>query len=104
LLPQLSQAFVYGSVATGKDHAGSDVDVMLVGEDIIYSDVMQRLETAEHQLGRSVNPTIYSPAEFATRLAEGQNFLTRVMSQAQINLLSERVAEPKSQERHERTG
>jgi len=89
LLPQLSRAFVYGSVAKGEDNAGSDVDVMLVGEDLSYSEIMQLLESAELQLGRPVNPTIYSPTEFSERLAEGQSFLTKVMAQMQINLLNE---------------
>lgn len=94
LLPQLEQAFVYGSVAKGEDHAGSDVDVMLVGNDLSYSEVMQMLAPIETQLQRSVNPTLYSPEEFAKRLAAGQNFLTQVMAQAQIDLLN-RPQEPK---------
>jgi predicted nucleotidyltransferase len=89
LLPKLSKAFVYGSVAKGEDHAGSDVDVMLVGEDLSYSEVMQLLEVAELQLQRAVNPTIYSPSEFEERLVGGQSFLTKVMAQAQIDLLNE---------------
>ena len=87
LLPQLSKAIVYGSVAKGQEHAASDVDVMLVGEQLSYSEVMQLLESVEVQLQRTINPSIYSPQEFAKRLAEGQNFLTQVMAQAQIDLL-----------------
>jgi predicted nucleotidyltransferase len=89
VLPQLSKAFVYGSVAKGSDHAGSDIDVMLVGDDLIYSEIMQLFESAESQLQRVINPTIYSPAEFAERLLDGQNFLTKVMAQEQINLLND---------------
>ena len=89
LSQQLSKAFVYGSVAKGEDHAGSDVDVMLVGEDLSYSEIMQLLEVAELQLQRAVNPTIYSPSEFEERLVDGQSFLTKVMAQAQIDLLNE---------------
>lgn len=88
LLPQLEQAFVYGSVAKGEDHASSDVDVMLVGHDLSYSDVMQMLMPVEKQLQRAINPTLYSPEEFAERLATGQNFLTQVMAQARIDLLN----------------
>ena len=87
LLPQLEQAFVYGSIAKGEDHAGSDVDVMLVGEELSYSEIMQMLSPIEAQLQRPVNPTLYSPTEFAERLAEGQNFLTKVMVQPRIDLL-----------------
>jgi len=89
LSQQLSKAFVHGSVAKGEDHAGSDVDVMLVGEDLSYSEIMQLLEVAELQLQRAVNPTIYSPSEFEERLVDGQSFLTKVMAQAQIDLLNE---------------
>lgn len=91
ILSQLSRAFVYGSVAKGEDNASSDVDVMLVGDDLSYSEIMQLLEVAEVQLGRSVNPTIYSLTEFSERLAEGQSFLTKVMAQMQINLLNGNV-------------
>ena len=87
LLPTLSKAFVYGSVAKGEDHAGSDVDVMLVGDELSYSEIMQLLETAETQLQRTVNPTIYSVDDFDSRLADGQSFLSKVMAQPIIDLL-----------------
>lgn len=87
LVPQLEQAFIYGSVAKGEEHAGSDVDLMLVGNDLSYSEIMQLLDSVEEQLQRPINPTLYSPAEFAERLAEGQNFLSKVMEQPRIDLL-----------------
>lgn len=89
LLPQLERAFVYGSTAKGNDHVGSDVDVMLVGNDLSYGEIMQMLEPVEKQLQRSVNLTLYSPAEFAHRLAAGQSFISKVMAQARIDLLLE---------------
>lgn len=89
LLPNLEQAFVYGSVAKGEDHAGSDVDIMLVGEDLSYSGVMELLEPAEAQLQRTVNPTLYSPKEFQLRVADNQHFLTQVMAQSRIDLKKE---------------
>ena len=45
-----------------------------MGEGLSYSEVMQLLEQAELELQRTVNPTIYTPDEFAKRLAEGQSF------------------------------
>ncbi len=87
LVAQLEQAFIYGSVAKGEEHAGSDVDVMLVGNDLSYSEIMQLLDSVEEQLQRPINPTIYSPVEFAERLAEGQNFLSKVMELPRIDLL-----------------
>lgn len=87
ILPKLQKAFVYGSIAKGNEHAGSDVDVMLVGDGLSYSEVMQLLEQAELELQRTVNPTIYTLDEFAKRLAEGQSFLTKVLTEETIDLL-----------------
>ena len=86
LLPQLEHAFIYGSIAKGEEHAGSDVDVMLVGENLSYTQILELLEPVEAQLQRKINPTIYTPSEFAERLAQGQNFLSKVMAQARIDL------------------
>lgn len=89
ILPQMESAFIYGSIAKGNAHAASDVDVMLVGDNISYSQIMALLEPIEVQLQRKVNPTIYTPTEFAERLAQGQSFLSKVMSQTRIDLLNQ---------------
>ncbi|KPQ30584.1 MAG: putative nucleotidyltransferase [Marinobacter excellens HL-55] len=89
LAGQLEQAFIYGSIAKGDAHAASDVDLMLVGNDLSYSEIMELLTPAEERLQRTINPTVYSPAEFAERLDQHQSFLTRVMDQPRINLKSE---------------
>lgn len=87
LLSEVEQAFIYGSVAKGEEHAESDIDLMLVGDGLSYSEVMERLEPLEEQLHRQINPTIYTPEEFSQRIAEGQNFLSKVVSQPRIDLL-----------------
>lgn len=60
---------------------------MLVGENLSYTQILELLEPVEAQLQRKINPTIYTPSEFAERLAQGQNFLSKVMAQERINLL-----------------
>ena len=87
VLINFERAFIYGSAAKGEAHAASDVDVMLVGEGLSYADIMQRLESVETRLQRTVNPTLYSPAEFAKRVDESQSFILGVMEQPKINLL-----------------
>ncbi len=87
---QLTHAFIYGSVAKGEDHAASDIDVMLVGNDLSYSEIMESFETSEEQLQRPINPTIYTPQEFSERLADPSSFLNKVMAQSTINLLDEK--------------
>ena len=77
-------AFIYGSVGKGSDTASSDIDVLLVSDDIDYSSVFSALETVGEQLGREVNPTILSLDEFRQRLARQEVFLTRVFAQPKI--------------------
>jgi uncharacterized protein len=89
LTQQIAQGFIYGSIAKGDATAASDVDLMLVGNDLSYGAVMELLESLEKSLGRSINPTIYSPQDFAKKLKEGNHFLVRVMDQARIPLWGE---------------
>ncbi|USE35397.1 nucleotidyltransferase domain-containing protein [Endozoicomonas sp. SCSIO W0465] len=84
LLGQCELAFIYGSVAKGEEHSGSDIDVMLVGHNLSYGDIMERLESAEQQLGRIINPTLLTPYEFQQRKNEKQSFITRVMEQPKL--------------------
>lgn len=77
-------AFIYGSISKGKETAASDVDLMLVGKNLNYSDVMELIIPAEELLQRSINPTIYTVAEFYKRLKEGNSFITRVLDQPKI--------------------
>jgi uncharacterized protein len=84
VMPKIEMAFVYGSIANGTEHAGSDIDLMLVTDAVSYSEVMELLVPAESQLGRSINPTLYSAAEFFERKSSRQSFVTRVMEQPKL--------------------
>lgn len=87
LQPGLQAAWVYGSVAKQTDTADSDIDVMLVGNGLLLSQVLNCLEPAEVQLGRKINPTCYSPQEFERRRAEPDSFVNRVLSQPTLSLI-----------------
>ncbi|MGB6539208.1 MAG: nucleotidyltransferase domain-containing protein [Xanthobacteraceae bacterium] len=54
---KIKAAFVYGSVAKGTDTARSDIDLMVIGDDLTYTDLYAALQKAENLLGRPVNPT-----------------------------------------------
>jgi predicted nucleotidyltransferase len=78
---KISLAFVYGSIAKGTDAKDSDIDLMLVGEGLSYNDVIELLMPAEDSLQREINPTLYTPIEYQSRLEDGQSFLQRVTEQ-----------------------
>ncbi len=84
---QISAAFVYGSVAKQQDTAQSDIDVLIVSSTLGYADVFGALENATTQLGRKVNPTLYTPDDIAKRLAQDNSFITRVLQQPKIWLI-----------------
>jgi predicted nucleotidyltransferase len=79
-------AFVYGSVARVDERAGSDLDVMIIG-DVTFEDVIGALAPAQDALRRELNPNVYPPAEFAAGLATGEPFLHRVMSDRKLLLI-----------------
>ncbi|WP_415765827.1 nucleotidyltransferase domain-containing protein [Pseudomonas sp. ZB1P45] len=84
---QIIWAFVYGSVAKDQANASSDIDLMLIGEGLHYSEVMERLIPMEEQLGRVLNPTLYTPDDWAAKLAAENSFVVRVAQQDKINLM-----------------
>ena len=89
LQPRLQAAWVYGSVARQADKADSDVDIMLVGNDLLLSEVLDVLVPLEPQLGRKINPTCYTPQEFAQRRAEPDSFVNRVLLQPTLALIGD---------------
>lgn len=81
LTSDLKAAWVYGSVAKESDTAKSDIDLMLVGEKLTLAKVLKHLLPLEPQLGRKINPTLYTLAEFKRRRAERDSFVNRVLAQ-----------------------
>lgn len=86
---QITAAFVYGSVAKRTDTASSDIDLMIIADDLSYGALFTALEDVSVTLGRPVNPTILSQDEFRQRIAKRESFLTRVMEQPKIWVLGE---------------
>src|SRR5687767_7285491 len=72
-------AFVYGSVAKATDQATSDIDLMVVSDSLSYGDVFSALDKVSRTLGRHVNPTVYSVAEFSKRAKNKTAFIARVL-------------------------
>jgi predicted nucleotidyltransferase len=83
---KVKAAFVYGSMARGDERAGSDVDLMVVGEARL-GEVVQALARAHEVLRREINPNVYRTAEFSEKLAEAEPFLQRVMQDRKIYLI-----------------
>lgn len=84
---RIKVAFIYGSVAQGADSAKSDIDLMLICKNLSYADVFEALQAAEAKLGRPVNPTIYSPTEWAKKRKREDSFAAKVAERPKLYLI-----------------
>ena len=80
LASRLQVALVFGSVAKGTEHAGSDVDVLLVSGRLQLADVMPLLLPLEEQLGRRIEVKLYTPSEFNARRLEAGSVVQRIVA------------------------
>ena len=97
LADRIRSAFVFGSVAAGKEAQASDVDVMVIGA-VSLEELVGIFSPLQNQLGREVNPSVYTAAEFRERLARGNPFLASVLEGPKLFLIGsadelERLAE-----------
>jgi DNA-binding transcriptional ArsR family regulator len=86
LATKVRVAFVYGSMATGSEQSSSDIDLMLVGT-LTPAELALPLRRARELLGRDVNPSVYTPAEFRKKRADKDHFLTRVLDKPKLFVL-----------------
>lgn len=84
LSEKIDLAFVFGSVAKKTDSASSDIDLMIVSDELVYADVFPALEDLSQQLNRVIQPTLYSNDELKRRIDTGNAFMMRVLQQPKI--------------------
>jgi len=86
---QISLALIYGSVAKQSDTTKSDIDLLVVSNDLTLEDLYSELALAEKQLGRQINPTLYTESEFRKRRTSGNAFLKRVLDGPTLRITGE---------------
>ena len=86
LADQISLAFVYGSVAAGREGPRSDVDVMVLGR-AGFAAVVKALAPAQEILRREINATVMKPADFARKRLAGDGFVVGVIRESKIWLM-----------------
>jgi predicted nucleotidyltransferase len=84
IVSRIQIAFIYGSIAKHEDKVHSDIDLMLIGNDLSYAELYPLLERAQKKLGRQVNPTCYTSEEWARKQKEGNNFINQLIKQPKI--------------------
>jgi DNA-binding transcriptional ArsR family regulator len=77
LASKIKVAAVYGSIATGTETSGSDIDLLIIGS-VKMIDLSPLLEKATGKLRRQINPTLYTPEEFSQK-ARSSHFVQSVL-------------------------
>jgi predicted nucleotidyltransferase len=83
---KVATAFVYGSIAAGSEESDSDIDLMVVGQ-VSPQDLALPLRHARQSLGREINPTVYTPAEFERKQEANDPFLKQVLDKPKLLVL-----------------
>ncbi len=90
LLPftkSIRTAFIYGSIAMGDDSAWSDVDLLIVGEDLAYPDVISALQPVEQRINRKISVQMITFAEWREKSSSGNPFILNVLSKPRLFLI-----------------
>lgn len=85
---QIDFALVFGSVASGKARADSDIDLLIVGS-VSFSEIVKALYPAQQQLRREVNPKLYLPDEWKMALAGSSVFIRELLAKPVIKIIGD---------------
>jgi uncharacterized protein len=91
-------AAIFGSTARGTMRQGSDVDLLVVSEDLSMRELAGPIREASSRLGREVNMNLYKPREWVQRCQAGHPLAKSIMSAPRIMVIGgedelERMAE-----------
>jgi predicted nucleotidyltransferase len=84
----IEAAAIFGSWAAGDPSAGSDVDLLVIG-DVSRDDLLAAVRRVEEQTRREIDVTAYRRDEFDRRLEDGSGFLKTVLANPTIPLIGQ---------------
>lgn len=88
LSADISLAWVFGSVATGTEVDGSDIDLLVLGE-LGFADLVRAIHPAQEILRREINPVLYSRGEFVRRLQAGDAFARELLTKPRLMVMGD---------------
>jgi predicted nucleotidyltransferase len=88
LADRIDVAFVFGSMASGKPRAGSDVDILVIGT-VSLLDVVKALGQAQERLGREVNPVVMSRKKFLDAKQSDERFVQRLLREPKLFVIGD---------------
>jgi len=85
---EIRVAFVFGSLAGGSEKAGSDIDLMVIG-DIGLRSLTRLLVGLTENLVREINPYVLTTEEFSHRKSENEHFLNQVLKDSKLFIIGD---------------
>jgi predicted nucleotidyltransferase len=89
LASRIKSAFVYGSFARSGQNGGSDIDLLVISDDLEFKDLVAATRAAQDRLGREINPILFTSAEYALKLRRGHHFVRSVADSPKIVLIGD---------------
>ena len=80
LYDRIDVAFVFGSMGSGQQSAGSDLDICVLG-DVTLLEIVKALSPVQDALRREINPVVMTTKKFSSLSAKEDRFATRVLSE-----------------------
>ena len=87
-MEQIDWAFIFGSVASGKETASSDIDLMIIGEQG-FSEIVAALYPVQETLGREINPKIFAKDEWLQKRDSNEAFIKEVLNKPRMDVMGD---------------
>ena len=73
-------ALIYGSFATGKENASSDIDLCLIVKDSVFNEnnFISKIDGLEKTISREINYIYYSEEEWEKQINENDSFIVNI--------------------------
>lgn len=81
----IKYAFIFGSIAKGKEYGESDIDLMLIGQ-ADQDDLVLKVNKLEGELKREINYQTYSGREVTSKIKEKNDFFIGIFDEPKIIL------------------
>ena len=74
------KAFIYGSFATGKENASSDIDLCLIVKGSVFNEnnFISKIDGLEKTISREINYIYYSEEEWEKQINENDSFIINI--------------------------
>jgi predicted nucleotidyltransferase/predicted transcriptional regulator with HTH domain len=83
----ITASFIYGSYADGREKAGSDIDLFIIGNKSEQDEFIEKINSLEKRFGREINYRFFSINDFAKSIKEKNSFIINILKNKKIFLI-----------------